>query len=133
MKAWTKARVASVVRDRQTDRSWRSWKKPALQTDETCVVIVSWLSKMTRKSFAVDTVSAVEDDVVVDRGSWETSLAVDWDSSGSVCLSVWTYPILLSSVCVCLLLDEHLCFMCDQNLLLPGRSWSCYLAPLKIL
>jgi len=78
MKVWTKARVASVVRDRRTDHNWRSWKKPARQTDETCVAIVNWLSKITPKSFAVDTMSIVEDDVVVDRGSWEMVSLASW-------------------------------------------------------
>jgi len=78
MKAWTKARVASVVRDRRTDRSWRSWKKPARQTAEMCIAIVSWPSRMTPRSFAVDTMSTIEDDVVVPRGSWETVSLASW-------------------------------------------------------
>ena len=43
-----------------------------------CVVIVSWPSKMTPKSFAADTMSTFEDDVVVDRGSWEMVRLTSW-------------------------------------------------------
>jgi len=90
MKAWTKAHVASVVRDRQTDCSWHSRKKPAWQTDEMCLAIVSWPSKMTPRSFAVDIVSTVEDDVVVTRGSWETVSLASWCCDPSQSSSVFS-------------------------------------------
>ena len=48
MKAWTKARVASVVRDRRTDRSWRSWKR--LQSTMLSVTVhqQNWWQHFTR-------------------------------------------------------------------------------------